>query len=190
MRISGALPFADSCAAIRRNGLPCHRPTEVTKPVPLCSRHIEKLLANDDPAINRALRVVNIKMEAERREREERYEQQAEEAGQRLAALAQDVRRASVAQSVVYYAKIGQYVKIGTTINMKRRMAGLAMDAVLATEPGGVELESQRHREFAEFRAIRREYFWPQPRLLDHIEAVRRDHGDPVITTYPRVRNE
>lgn len=102
-----------------------------------------------------------------------------------------DERRAEAleAQSVVYYVRIGDHVKIGFTVNLHQRLSALRVghDAVLATEPGGRMLESRRHTEFADERVGRRENFNPSRRLLAHIEDVRQRHGRPEITTYPKV---
>lgn len=92
-------------------------------------------------------------------------------------------------QSVVYYVRIGDRVKIGFSANLRQRLIALRLDdsAILATEPGGRMLETQRHREFAEERVGRREDFNPSRRLLAHIKSVREQHGRPTITTYPKV---
>lgn len=102
---------------------------------------------------------------------------------------AQKYMMAAHAQSVVYYIRLGNHIKIGYSTNMKARLIGLRADPedVLATEPGGLELEKQRHEEFKAERVGRRENFNPSPRLLAHIEAVLAEHGPPNITTYPKV---
>lgn len=93
------------------------------------------------------------------------------------------------AQSVVYYVRIHDHVKIGFTVNLRQRLSGLRVDddALLATEPGGRPEEAARHKQFAAERVGKRENFNPSRRLLSHIEAIRAEHGDPVITTYPRL---
>lgn len=89
-------------------------------------------------------------------------------------------------QSQVYYVRIGDHVKIGFTVCIQERMASLRVDveAVMATEPGGRELEAERHRQFAAERQGKRENFNPSPRLLAHIQQVLADNGPPKITTY------
>lgn len=75
-------------------------------------------------------------------------------------------------QSVVYYLRHGDHVKIGTTTNLERRLTSLyaTPDALLATEPGDRELEQARHAQFAAERVYRnRELFNPSRRLLAHI---------------------
>lgn len=79
------------------------------------------------------------------------------------------------ARGVVYYVRIGEHIKIGTTADLARRMGELYVqpDALLATEPGGQRVEAQRHAEFADER-FNRELFEPSDRLLAHIEGLQR----------------
>lgn len=52
---------------------------------------------------------------------------------------------------VVYFARMGEYVKIGTSTNLKARMQGLyiPLTDVLAVVPGGKEVEDAYHKRFA-----------------------------------------
>lgn len=82
--------------------------------------------------------------------------------------------------SVVYYVRRGNLVKIGTTVSLQDRMNVLMPDEILAVEPGGAEVERQRHREFAALRVKpRSEYFYPGRALQQHISRVLREHGAP-----------
>jgi hypothetical protein len=98
-------------------------------------------------------------------------------------------RRADLdAQSVVYYVRLdGQRIKIGFTSNLKVRLAALRCGPsdLMACEPGGRELESNRHREFFGERINSREEFFPSERLLGWIEGVREEHGLPTWATLP-----
>jgi hypothetical protein len=88
---------------------------------------------------------------------------------------------------VVYYVRIGDYIKIGFSTRLRNRLASLRADELLAVEPGGPEMERQRHKEFASERIdLRRENFRPSERLEAHIEAVRAEHGLPHWATLPR----
>jgi hypothetical protein len=74
--------------------------------------------------------------------------------------------------SVVYYMRMRDLVKIGTTTSPVRvRQSQLMADEVLATEPGGYELEKKRHRQFDQYR-YRGERFYPGPELLAHIATI------------------
>jgi hypothetical protein len=79
----------------------------------------------------------------------------------------------------VYYVQIHDYVKIGTTRQLSGRMLNLRIEPhqILAVEPGGRELEKQRHEQFADERRGRREDFEMSDRLMEHIAQVRSMHG-------------
>ncbi|MFD4457683.1 GIY-YIG nuclease family protein [Nocardia sp. NPDC058480] len=81
-------------------------------------------------------------------------------------------RAAEIKPSIVYYLQFGDRIKIGTTINLQRRLGEIPHDRVLAIEPGGRALERQRHKEFAEER-LTGEWFEPSQRLLAHIKKLR-----------------
>lgn len=92
----------------------------------------------------------------------------------RLGELATRERERIAAASVVYYVRTGRYIKIGYTADLRQRLYSLRLDptAVLATEPGGRQLEAQRHEQFAEDRIGRREDFAPSLALLEHIREL------------------
>lgn len=94
------------------------------------------------------------------------------------------------AQSVVYYIEFPDYIKIGTTTCLERRVREfrLTPDKVLATEPGNYGMETARHKQFKDLRMGKLENFRPDPRLLKHIDAVRARCGEPVMTIDKRDR--
>jgi len=116
---------------------------------------------------------------------QELFEQrQAHLAAQDEKRAAQDATRKETAHHVVYYCRLGNnHIKIGTTGDLPRRMVELRVVNVtnlLAAEPGGYELEHQRHTQFRKWRYQRRkEDFGEGPDLLQHIKDVRAQHGDP-----------
>lgn len=164
------------CTAQRSNGEFCDVRSLPDAPFPICRHHAEQVYRHwdeiDDARKRLAIHLFN----------------RPPSPPTRNAYQAQQERRKRLAeqQAVVYYVRIGDHVKIGTSTNLKMRLSQLRLDAdaVLATEPGSYELERQRHREFDAERIGRREDFNPSRRLLAHIETVRAEHGDPVITTY------
>ena len=79
-------------------------------------------------------------------------------------------------KALVYYVRMGNLIKIGTTRDMRQRMRELRPDEILAVEPGSYELETQRHQQFTRFRS-HGEYFLPARPLIDHISALRKKHG-------------
>lgn len=81
---------------------------------------------------------------------------------------------------VVYYIRIGDLIKIGTTTNLKMRMEALQPDELLATEPGYTDVERRRHQQFDHLRIRpRSERFRIAPELLEHIEMVKGHFGEP-----------
>lgn len=76
--------------------------------------------------------------------------------------------------TVVYYIRFGDRIKIGTTDNLRNRLAALPYDQVLFTEPGSYELENQRHKQFRRHLVRgQREWFHAHPELLDFIRTQR-----------------
>ncbi|MER5584097.1 hypothetical protein ABT090_20995 [Streptomyces asoensis] len=83
--------------------------------------------------------------------------------------------------SFVYYVRCGHLVKIGTTVDLASRFIAIRPNEVLALEPGGPVLETERHREFAALRASG-EYFHPGPALQKQILSLREAFGPPAWT--------
>lgn len=84
----------------------------------------------------------------------------------------------SASGAIVYYIRRGDLIKIGTTVEPQKRFRSLVPDEILAVEPGGVEEERARHRQFR-FLRVRGEYFRDAPELREHIQQVRDLNGDP-----------
>lgn len=83
-------------------------------------------------------------------------------------------------RAVVYYIRRGAMVKIGTTVDLRGRMAALLPEEILATEPGDQKLEVQRHQTFRALRVPgQREWFYAGRELQDHIQQVLAQHGPP-----------
>lgn len=97
---------------------------------------------------------------------------------------AREAARKDDAGHVVYYARLGaNHIKIGTSGDLPRRMVELRVvnaSNLLAAEPGGYDLETQRHDQFRKWRySKRKEDFGEGPDLLAHIAEVRATHGAP-----------
>lgn len=89
--------------------------------------------------------------------------------------------------SLVYYVQIGDYIKIGHSARLRRRYTTLRADRLLAIEPGGPEVERERHRDFAAERIdLKRENFRPSERLLEHVASLHHRYGLPHWATAPR----
>jgi hypothetical protein len=82
-------------------------------------------------------------------------------------------------ESLVYYAPhpTKPLIKIGVTQNLHKRMRGLGVRRVLATEPGGYRLERKRHGQFASLRVSGSEWFRSTDWLLQHTANLVRDFG-------------
>ncbi|NKR90300.1 hypothetical protein GS885_02390 [Rhodococcus hoagii] len=90
--------------------------------------------------------------------------------------------------ALVYYLMLGpNTVKIGTTTNLSRRLSQLRSDPqyVLAVEPGGHDVEAQRHRQFHLDRIGRKEDFRVSAELEQHIRQLRDGtHSDELIAIH------
>ncbi|GAA0719985.1 GIY-YIG nuclease family protein [Dactylosporangium roseum] len=77
-------------------------------------------------------------------------------------------------EPVVYFALVGDQVKIGTTTNLIERFMAINLPpgAVIHTIPGSYEVEKSYHRRFAAERTPRTEWFRLSSRLRSHIEDL------------------
>lgn len=116
--------------------------------------------------------------------------EQARLEARKLDAKAKDIRAAQRGDgepSLVYYARIGDYIKIGFSTRLRSRLNSLRVDELMAVEPGGYDLEQMRHVEFDADRIdLRRENFRPSDHLLEHIAAIRTQHDLPHWAKLPR----
>lgn len=81
---------------------------------------------------------------------------------------------------VVYYLRSGGYIKIGWASDLGKRMRSYPPDSLLlATHPGTKADESAAHRKFAVHRTHGREWFAMVAPLMQHIDRVRAEHGEP-----------
>ena len=80
---------------------------------------------------------------------------------------------------VVYYLRLGDRLKIGTTANPRRRFGQLRHDEVVAFERGDRVIEQRRHREFAELRLGSSEWFGFDEPLRAHVAVLGAGALDP-----------
>jgi hypothetical protein len=153
---------AEDAACLYRN---CRRSCGFSSPAdfPLCDEHWLLLGAHAERFWHHAR--IKLKMDDHRA---------------RMAA--DDARRALLPKPteyhhdpVVYYLRFGDRVKIGTSINLKKRLQALQYDALLAVEPGSYGLEKQRHEQFANDRLIG-EWFSESAALQSHVRDVGSRH--------------
>lgn len=81
-------------------------------------------------------------------------------------------------ESVVYYLRFCCRVKIGTSVNLPERLKVIPHHEVLATEPGGLQLERQRHLEFEALSDVG-EWFDYGPELQAHV--LRLQGREPML---------
>lgn len=153
--------YAPICSAQSWDGDPCEQPCNEDAPYPVCETHLMY-----------GYRYVNQTF-------------LDEETGVRDWPV-----REPGPVGVVYYVRVGDQVKIGTTtMALDVRFQMLPPDRhLLATEPGGRDVERIRHLQFKHLRVVHnREWFRAGPDLWDHVRDLRERHGDP--TSDPRVAN-
>ena len=80
---------------------------------------------------------------------------------------------------VVYYIRLTDRIKIGTSGNPRSRLASLPYDEILAFERGGRPLEQRRHTQFASHRIPRTEWFEMHDALDRHIRDLSAGVEDP-----------
>lgn len=86
-------------------------------------------------------------------------------------------------EPVVYYMQLGDLVKIGTSANIKSRLATIAPERLLTVERGGFTEERQRHELFEKLR-VHGEWFLYEDPLVAYIkcltDAFEDDFGVPL----------
>jgi hypothetical protein len=80
---------------------------------------------------------------------------------------------------VVYYLRLGDRIKIGTSGNPRGRFAAIPHDEVLAFERGGRSRERRRHEQFASDRIGGSEWFRASDALGAHIALLAEGADDP-----------
>jgi hypothetical protein len=80
---------------------------------------------------------------------------------------------------VVYYLRLGDRLKIGTSGGPRQRIAQLPHDEVVAFERGGRMLEQRRHAEFAVHRLGTSEWFAFAEPLRAHVTILGAGTVDP-----------
>lgn len=77
-------------------------------------------------------------------------------------------KRPTPTGSVVYYMRLGNRVKIGMSASLVNRVADIQPEELMATEPGGYDIEKLRHQQFAELR-VSGEWFRLEDPLTSYI---------------------
>ncbi|TPW73747.1 GIY-YIG nuclease family protein [Schumannella sp. 10F1B-5-1] len=90
---------------------------------------------------------------------------------------------------VVYYLRVADRIKIGTSSRLGQRMRQLWHDELIGIERGDRHRERARHEQFAATRFGRTEWFARSPELDAHLVAVTAGVSDPW-ELYSRWRSE
>lgn len=137
-------------------------------PVPLCATHLRVTYAFARDLVEDGWREAARAQLATDRSLATSYESQPLDA-----APAPRQRHDEECGTVVYFVRFGDRVKIGFTSDMKARMAVIPHDEILATIPGGRELEQKLHHRFKLTR-LTGEWFRISPELMHFIGQVRK----------------
>lgn len=85
----------------------------------------------------------------------------------------------------VYYIRMDDLIKIGYAKDVAKRMRAYPPSAeLLAIHPGTPALEKQMHQQFHAFLRRGREWFAPHQQVMDHVNGVREQFGDPAPFAY------
>lgn len=143
-----------ACTSADANGKFCDAPTATGSPISLCASHLMAAFTFCQEMVARADMATASGLDIESADR---------------------CHKPKFAP-IVYYVRLGEYIKIGTTTQPQIRFRVLEVDEVLATEPGSFDLETRRHVQFGHLRIKDRrgrELFRPAEDLMRHIEALR-----------------
>jgi hypothetical protein len=79
----------------------------------------------------------------------------------------------------VYFLQWGDRVKIGVSVDPRRRLQGLSLppSALMFAVPGDVSMERALHDELAPYRIGRTEWFHAVAEVMAVADRVRRDHA-------------
>jgi hypothetical protein len=100
-----------------------------------------------------------------------------------------EMERRAMTAGWIYYLKVDQRIKIGYSVDVKRRMRSYPPHArLLAVHPGTKTLEREMHNQFRNLLAAGREWFHPADELIAHIDRVVHDFGEPEARHIYRFR--
>jgi len=160
-----------------------HRPCIVTLctndstdryPVPFCQEHVLYFWM----LVEKDMREQGVTVEdVERRQRED-LDRRIKE-------------REDARPGTVYYLEVGDFLKIGYTRDLWRRMREYPPNAVLlAREEGTPDDERALHKRFAAYLESGREWFRDAPEIRAHIEEVRARSDQNGVQDLKRERRE
>lgn len=145
------------CTVVRDNGRDCKQLAVPDAPFRICKVHLQQAY----------LHWRDYQEEIYRANPDIPFDRSLE----RLPALSEE-------PTFVYYIRFGDRIKIGYSANIRSRLSNLPCDELLALEPGPVQLERMRHKQFKAHRlAVNSEWFYENPDLLSHIQMLVDHYG-------------
>lgn len=167
-----------TCVRPQARGV-CGKPVPDDAPIPMCMPHLAQAWEFCGNVVSRE----RYDRSSDPQELAERWDdflrlsrEGLNERGAMLAGLAADAEVDDM-DSVVYYLKFADRIKIGFSRNLGQRLLAIPHDELLTVEPGARLVEARRHRQFAEHRIVG-EWFAAAPILLEHVEMLRLKHAD------------
>lgn len=165
------------CTIQRHGGDFCDAPSAEDMPFPICGRHAAKLYRHIAHTMTGLASDPLLMLHTAVKEIDEARIKQS--------------RRKDYGRPTVYYVQVGETIKIGFTIALQRRLAHYPPNRrLLATEPGDYSLESKRHEQFADLRAYGNEWFHPGPKLIAHINTLRKAAGAAPIELPQEIKQD
>lgn len=166
-----------------------HRVADGMRPIPLCNYHAfeaHKRLEADVAD----LRIVASMRRQVTVERGETWTTEARK-------LKRDAQLRADNPGWIYYLRVDDTIKIGFTVDLRRRLKEYPPNAeLLAVHGGSKTIEKDLHHTFRGSLTARREWFTPSAAVTDHIAKVIAEHGEPTRfrpgykepaqVTYPR----
>jgi hypothetical protein len=89
--------------------------------------------------------------------------------------VATQVARQAKGTSLVYFIRLGAYMKIGTSVDVRARIGALSLadGNLLAVVPGSYDVEREMHQRFARLRSFK-EWFYFQDELKTYVAGLQR----------------
>jgi hypothetical protein len=120
-------------------------------------------------------RMLKADVEARRLHRERRFDRAEERRRE----------KARTEPGWIYYLLVGERIKIGYTVDVRRRLRAYPPDSpLLALHPGTKQTEHDMHVKFAGSKAAGREWFLDTPEIRAHIKQVIEQFGEPDRPRY------
>jgi hypothetical protein len=165
-----------ACTAQQHDGSFCDLDSLPDAPFPICVKHASQLYGFLQLTVHDKFEALDVDITT--------VQAKLELNGVAMA----DRRPVHVDKHCVYYLRVGDLIKIGTTTHLRSRLQSYppGITTVLAAEPGGVEVERARLAQFSHLRQSGREWFNPASSLTEHIAGIRAKHGEPFkFTAWP-----